>query len=354
MSAVAWVVGQWVRGPRFYGRAAEIAALLPSEPAPESPGSPARRRWVAGLRRVGKTSLLRQLELLALEGRRPALPLFWDLEGVEDAGELARGFADALLDAEEALARFGVAAAEVEDADLFTALARLHGALARRGAELLLLCDEADQLLALARRDPELVRRLWRAAAGERGRVVLASSVRLADLAAAGGGEAAVVEGFGEPLLLGAMAAGEARELLRQSRLPAAARPGFDDGSVEAIRECCGDHPMLLQLAGRRCQEAGSLEEGLRRVAADRTVDRLFAVDLELLTGAEGRALAALAAAERTGGTGGTGADVPAAGAPEIRRLLALGLLRRTGGGEAAGGVALRNRLLADWLLRQG
>jgi hypothetical protein len=343
---VPWVIGQWVRGPTFYGREAEIAALLPPA-APGAPGAPGRRLWVAGLRRVGKTSLLRQLELLALDGPRPVLPLSWDLEGVEDAGELARGFADAVLDAEEALARFGVAVAEVEDADLFAALGRLHGALARRGAELLLLCDEADQLLALARRDSELVRRLWRAAAGERGRVVLASSVRLADLAAAGGGEAAVVEGFGEPLLLGAMAAGEARELLRQSRLPAAARPGFDDATVEAIRVRCGDHPMLLQLAGRRCQEAGSLEEGLRRVAADRTVDRLFAVDLELLTEDERRALAALAAAERD-----RGALAAGAAAPELRRLLALGLLRRAGEGAAAGGVAIRNRLLADWLLR--
>jgi hypothetical protein len=343
------VVGQWVRGERFYGREAEIAALLPLEETPGGPSAPGRRLWVAGLRRIGKTSLLRQLELLALEGRRPVLPLLWDLEGIDGAGDLAPAFADALLDAADAVVRLGVPRAEIEaglDSDPCAGLERLHRALAGRGAELLLLCDEADRLAGLARSDPELVRRLWRAAAGASGRVVLASSVRLADLAAGDGGAAACVEGFGEPLLLGAMTPAEARELVRQSRLPPEARPAFDDATVEAIRERCGDHPMLLQLAGRRRQETGDLDQALRLVAAERTVDHLFEVDLALLTETERRALRAIARAERDGGAGAE------EGEQALERLLALGLLRRTAPGGAGGGLAIRNRLLAAWLLR--
>jgi len=357
MTAVPWVVGQWVRGERFYGRAAEIAALLPSaeeEPKtpPIDPAAPGRRLWVAGLRRIGKTSLLRQLELLALDERRPVLPLLWDLEDADGARGLAAGLADTLLDAGEALDRLG-ARREVEDevepdlgdSDPCAVLEKLRRALAGRGAGLLLLCDEADRLAGLGRTDPELLRRLWRAATGQNGRVVLASSVRLADLAAAGGAGAGV-EGFGAPLPLGAMTPDEARQLLRQSRLPPAARPGFDDATVEAIRERCGDHPMLLQLAGRRCQETGDLDEAFRRLAAERTVEHLFEVDLALLTETERRALRATARGERDGGAG---AD---AGDPALGRLVALGLLRRSAPGGAGGGLAIRNRLLAAWLLR--
>lgn len=351
MSAVPWVIGPWVRGPSFYGREAAIAALSP--PAePGRPGAAGHRLWVAGLRRIGKTSLLRQLELLALDGPRPLLPLLWDLEDADRAEDLALGLADALLEAEETLRRLGVRHGEIDDPDPRALLERLGSALERRGAELLLLCDEADRLAGLARARPELVRGLWRAAAAGGGRTVLASSVRLADLAAAGDGlddgAAALVEGFGEPHFLGAMPAAEARELVRQNRLPAAVRPGFDDAAVEAIRGRCGDHPMLLQLAGRRCQEAGDVGEGLRRVAAERTVEHLFEVDFELLTASERQALSEIARAERDGRAGAASADDPG-----LRRLDALGLVRRTGSGGKAGGLAIRNRLLADWLLRR-
>lgn len=339
---VPWVVGQWVRGERFYGRERELAAL-----GGASGGGGGTRLWVAGLRRIGKTSLLRQLERLALEsagsGAPPVLPLYWDLEGADDPDELALSLDDALLDAGEAFERLGLAPPAPGDGDPAAVLGRLGAGLGARGASLLLLCDEADRLAALAVSNPGRVRAIWRAASGA-GRVVIASTVRLADLAAASGaggargGAAEVVEGFGEPRLLGAMAPAEARELLGQTHLPEAARPGFDAATVEAIRETCGDHPMLLQLAGRRCQEHGGAAAALERLAAERTIEHLFEVDLELLARHERRTLAAIA--------GGAAHDRDAPGAA---RLVGLGLLRHA----PRGGLELRNRLLASWLARQ-
>ncbi|MGB6361252.1 MAG: hypothetical protein WBG64_01150, partial [Thermoanaerobaculia bacterium] len=67
---VPYVVGQWVRGNRFYGRAAQLAEILEG---------PRDSFWLLGTRRVGKTSLLKQLEQLAVESpERGYLPLFWD------------------------------------------------------------------------------------------------------------------------------------------------------------------------------------------------------------------------------------------------------------------------------------
>ena len=45
-----YVVGQWVRGPRFYGRVSQIEEIL---------DGPRNSLWVLGTRRIGKTSLLR-------------------------------------------------------------------------------------------------------------------------------------------------------------------------------------------------------------------------------------------------------------------------------------------------------
>lgn len=314
MSAeIPFVIGQWVCGPRFYGREAEIAGLL---------AAPQRWLWIAGLRRIGKTSLLKQLDhLVGADARR--LPLFWDLQGVGGIEELGLTWTDALLDAEEMLARRGISLAEVEDEDVFAALEKLARALRSRDAELLLLCDESDELMPLDRAVPGLVARLWQAVAGfEAARVVLASSLRLCDL---GAGD--LIERFETPRHLGVMTDGEARSLLRQS-------PSFDEATVEAIRDRCGNHPMLLQIAAKRCDELGDLEEALRQVAADRAVQHLFAVDFALLATAEQEVLRSLVASRAEG-------DERA-----VSRLRQLGLI----GDDARGGLLIRNGFLASWL----
>ena len=94
LPAIPYVVGQWVRGERFYGREAQIAEIL---------GGPRNWIWLLGTRRVGKTSLLKQLEHLTAGGGQGFFPLFWDFQGADDRQGLTLDFHDALLDAEERL-----------------------------------------------------------------------------------------------------------------------------------------------------------------------------------------------------------------------------------------------------------
>lgn len=71
-----FVVGQWVRGEKFFGRAEIIAELL---------FGPRQAVWVAALRRMGKTSLLREVERRVLQNAESNfLALYWDLEGAID------------------------------------------------------------------------------------------------------------------------------------------------------------------------------------------------------------------------------------------------------------------------------
>lgn len=309
--AVPFVIGQWVRGPRFYGREAEIAKIL---------GSRERWLWIAGLRRIGKTSLLKQLDHLAGADHR-LLPLFWDLQGAGSVEDLGLTFTDALLDAEEIMARQDVELNEIEDSDLFASLEKLAQALRRRGTELLLLCDEADELGALDRAVPGLAARLWQSIARfESARVVLATSPRLN-----------LSEPFTAPRYLGPLTDAEARALLCQSQLPPAAQPCFDNAGVEKLRDHCGNHPMLLQIAAKRWHEIGDLDEALRQVAADRAVQHLLAVDFDLLTSNEQEILRSIAK--------GTPVEDPG-------RLIGLGLVRRDGSDD----LKIANRFLASWL----
>jgi len=310
--AVPFVIGQWVCGPRFYGREAEIAEIL---------GARERWLWIAGLRRVGKTSLLKQLDHLASADNR-RLPLFWDLQGAGSVDDLALTFTDALLDAQEPMERQGIELSEIEDGDLFASLEKLTHALRRRGTELLLLCDEADELGTLDRAVPGLAAKLWQSIADfEAARVVLATSPRLT-----------LSDPFTAPRYLGPLTDAEARSLLHQSQLPPAAQPSFDEAGAEKLRDHCGNHPMLLQIAAKRWHEIGDLDEALRQIAADRAVQHLLAVDFDLLTLPEQEILRSIARESSS--------------IEEPGRLIDLGVVRCDG----AGGWGIRNRFLASWL----
>lgn len=323
-SSIPFVVGQWVRGERFYGRREQLSEILDGN---------RNSVWLLGTRRVGKTSLLKQLEhLTASSPERGYFPVFWDLQGSEDPAELHLDFADALLDAEEQLARLGLSPAEVEDDDLFAALDKLGSALTRVDAELSLLCDEVDDLAGLGNETAGVTSELLRALrALPSPAVIFASSVRLADR------PPPLLEPCGAPLYLGHLPTCEALALIRQERLPAAQRPGFDRATEEAILAAAGGHPMLLQLLAKRCCELGRVEAAIAQVAADRSVRHLFAVDLELLRPAERDLLRELAAAP--------GASPTSPSAPDVTRLLELGLVRR-----AADRLVIHGTLLADWL----
>ena len=100
MPSSAFVVGQWVRGGKFYGRAALLDEILEG---------PRNSIWLLGTRRVGKTSVLKQLEYLTADPENSRFcPLFWDFQGAEDLQELHEGFVDSLWDAEDRLDPLGV------------------------------------------------------------------------------------------------------------------------------------------------------------------------------------------------------------------------------------------------------
>ena len=325
MPPVPYVVGQWVRGDRFYGRARQIREILEG---------PRDSLWLLGTRRIGKTSLLKQLEHLAeTSPDRRYFPIFWDFQGAEESRELHLNFADALLDADERLERVGITLEDVEADDLFVSLGRLRRRLRASNLALLLLCDEVEELIKLHNRDASLLRKLRRVMqSGEGIRTVLASTIRLWALADEGGDTSPFLHGFTPPLYIARLSDREARSLIEQSHLDAGERPDLEAAVVETIRARCDNHPYLLQLVCKRFLEIGDVEEAIEQVATDRMVSYFFDVDFRMLSEAEHRVIefvAGQSAAARDSIQEGValGADALEG---TLNRLENLGFLRRS------------------------
>ena len=338
--AAPYVVGQWVRGERFYGRGKLIKEILSGQ---------RESLWLLATRRIGKTSLLKQLEFLTDTAESRFVPLFWDFQGADEPRELHLSFHDALLDAEERLANSNIDLATMDEEDLFGSLSRLRRLLRPTGKRLLLLCDEVEELIKLRSYDPSLLRKLRRALqSGGEVRSVMASTIRLWALAEERGDTSPFLHGFTPPLYLSTMSNSEAHRLLKQVHLPEVERPSIDTDTVEAICGMCANHPFLLQLVGKRYLESRDLHRAKELVTNDEMVSYFFAVDFEMLSPVEqeilqsvSRKLASTVTSlqEEIGLNSGPLAS-------RLQQLQRLGLLHITEDGE----VALANRFFQQWI----
>jgi hypothetical protein len=304
--------------------------------------------WIAGMRRVGKTSLLKQAELLAAGARAEEgyLPLFWDLQGAVSADELHASFHESLWDAEERFQAIGLDPGRFESDDLFVTAARLRRELRGRRRRLLLLCDEAEELMTLAEESPATLRRLRRLLQSGNGlRSVLVSSPRLWQIEDHGAPTSPFLHGLAPPRTLGALESGAARRLVEQVCDPATGTPLLDPDASAVLREACDDHPLLLQILAKRAIELGDPGAALDDVAADGMVQHLFEADRAVLAPAE-RALL-----DELGRNGGTlreeagGSVSPLARRNAAHRLAELRLVERN-----EDRLTLRNPLLCRWL----
>ena len=340
-TTVPFVVGQWVRRENFYGRSAVIDEVL---------GGNRNWLWLLGTRRIGKTSVLKQLEYLALNSPDLGfLPVFWDLQGADRPEELHLDFADALLDAEERLEQVGIDLTEVRADDCFDSLGRLRRKLLAKDLRLLLLCDEVEELIQLNRQDPSILRKLRRALHSRDGiRSVLASSSRLWQLAQTDEDTSPFLDGFTPPLAIGSLDDEAARRLIRQTQLPETAHPSFNDDDVERIRHQCGNHPYQIQLLCRRVLDRGNLDEAIEEVAHDRAVSFFFSVDYELRSDTERTVLRFLA--DQPGASleeiGNSAEDSSDAVTTSLSTLRELGLIERN----PEGRHEIASQFLKQWL----
>ena len=341
LPVIPYVVGQWVRGSRFYGRVAQISEILDGH---------RNCIWLIGTRRIGKTSLLKQVELISATASTPRyFPVFWDFQGADTPEELHLNFEDALLDVEDRLQQIDIAVEKLRGEDLFDTLDRLRHRLRARELRLLLLCDEVEELIELQRTNPSLLSKLRRAVQSrEDVRTVLASTIRLWALSEQEVHTSPFLHGFTPPLYIERFSDDEAQSLIDQANLEPNERPSIAPELALAIRERCDNHPFLIQLVCKRYVESGDLEEAIEQVATDRMVSYFFSVDFDMLSEPEREIIRLIAA-----GPGATRQSLedslampPTAVRGELRQLEDLGYIRR----KEADRLELANYFFRAWL----
>lgn len=268
-----FIAGSWVRGDNFFGRGSILRDVLEGE---------RDSLWVVGARRLGKTSLLKELEhRVQQSSQTPFVPLYWDLQGSGDARGLADGLLGSAEDSEAFRRATDVAVEDIEGLSVADMLTTVIRRTVRSGWRLLLLVDEAEEFLTVARNDPSVLPKLRRIFhKGPEVRTVLTATKRLAridertDFATS-----PFLQGFIPPVYLTPLADDEARALLARGR--------FSAEEVQTILERTANHPFLVQLIASRLFENRDLAATLDQVSADEMVANFFSVDFQTLDGDE-------------------------------------------------------------------
>jgi hypothetical protein len=265
-----FIAGSWVRGEDFFGRADLIREALEGE---------RHSLWVLGGRRLGKTSLLKELEHRVQRSREtPFVALYWDLQGSGDARGLAETLLSSVEDSEAFCRATDVTIDELESLPVADMLATLVRRTVRSGWRLLLLIDEAEELLVVGRSDPGTLARMRRVLSrgGDVRAVVTATRTlaRLDDEARLA--TSPFLQGFIPPVYL--------TPLTPEESLPLLARGEFSPEDMETIVARTACHPFLIQLLASRLFESGDLAATLEQLGADEMVANFFTVDFQTLS----------------------------------------------------------------------
>jgi hypothetical protein len=278
-----FIVGSFVRGEDFFGRHALLGEILEGE---------RQQIWVLGGRRLGKTSLLRELELRVQRSREtPFVALYWDLQGSGDSRGLAETLLSSVEDSEAFSRATDLSVEDLESLPISEMLATIVRRTVRSGWRLLLLIDEAEELLVVGRNDPAALARLRRVLSrGPDVRTVMTATRLLARV----DDEAALptspfLHGFIPPVYLTPLSFDEGRTLLARGR--------FEPADVELLLQRTACHPFLLQLLASRLFESRDLAATLEQITADEMVSNYFSVDFSTLEESE-RALLSQVARE--------------------------------------------------------
>ena len=286
-----YVVGRWVRGENHYGRERLIEHLLNAQDTVT---------WLVGTRRMGKTSLLRQLEYMMNESAGEYIPIFWDLQGCQDSKNMSEELYFAMEEAGARLAECGIEVLEYKDVDAIAILRDVSRWLSARNKRLFLLIDEAEVLIEIAAGEPTWLARLRKVLQAGRLRTVITSTKLLAQL------NVVSQQWKTSPFLFGLNLAnlwklddGACRALVKQAQLPTPLQVA--DETVEDILNHTNGHPYLIQYLCQRLFFADSSGKGCLRPVEDGDLETdhilagFFLIDFQYLTRIERKLLLTVA-----------------------------------------------------------
>ena len=286
-----YIVGRWLYGNDHYGRQRVLDYLIHSQ-------DPAT--WVVGTRRMGKTSLLRQLEWLTDRPDSPLVPLFWDLQGCETPEDLDYELFISIEDQASRFKPLGVDVAAMENVDTIRILRSLQRTLRAQDKRLFLLIDETEALINVGARDSQFLARLRKTLQNGNHRTVMMATkalMRLNDMSSDWNTSPFL---FGVNLVnLWSLDADASRDLILQKQGPY--QMDVSEKLIEDILLHTHRHPYLLQFLCSRLFDSVSDAGGTLRVPTeddlrpDHLLSGFFQIDFDHLTALERQILLAVA-----------------------------------------------------------
>ncbi len=255
-----YIVGRWLQGDDHYGRQRVLDYLINAqEPA----------TWVVGTRRMGKTSLLRQLEWLTDRPESTLMPLFWDLQGCETPQDLDSELFISIEDQAQRFEALGVDVASLEQMDTLRILRTLQRELKKCNKRLLLLIDETEALINVGARDSQFLARLRKAFQSGNHRTVMVATKALMRLNEMSGDWNTSPFLFGVNLAnLWSLDQEASRDLVLQKQSPF--QMNVSPGLLEDILLHTHGHPYLVQfLCYRLFESVSDLGGTLRPIVED-------------------------------------------------------------------------------------
>lgn len=337
-----YIVGRWLRGSDHYGRHKLIDHLLNAED---------QATWLVGTRRMGKTSLLRQLEwTVENDPDSRYVPLFWDLQACESAADLAYELFISVEDESERFQTLGVDIPSLETMDVNRILRVLQRTVSSQGKQLLLLIDEAEGLINVARTDNRELARLRRSLQQGEHRTILTATKQLIQL------NELMRDWLTSPFLFGFnlvnlwnLDVEATQSLICQTQ--GEGRVQVDPGVMQDVIELTNCHPYLTQFLCHRLFVSDAEETGYLRpvetedLQADHLLAGFLQIDYDHLSPTERQILLAVS---RRGVVTEQNllSDLDISSPASLERFLygmhKLGYLRQIAGGWSVGNEFLR------------
>ena len=266
---VPYVVGRWVRGVNHYGRRDLIEHLLTIQD---------NAVWVVSTRRMGKTSLLRQIEFLTAGKDDTLVPLDRDIQGCESSRHLTEELLFAIEDVLERFEPFGVRYDDLAKHDTIGILRRLNRCLVQHDRQLLLLIDEAEALINIGEQEGAWLARLRKTFQSSQQRTIVTATKLLARLNDDGGASDTSPFLFGFKLVnIWSLDPESATSLVCQSQTNQPVQA--DAAIVKDILLVTNQHPYLMQYLCQRLFISDQGHQGSLRSLeeADLVPDQLLA-----------------------------------------------------------------------------
>ncbi|RLT34150.1 MAG: hypothetical protein DWI57_16930 [Chloroflexi bacterium] len=240
--------------------------------------------WLVGTRRMGKTSLLRQLEwTVENDPDSRYVPLFWDLQACESAADLAYELFISVEDETDRFQALGVDIPSLETMDVNRILRVLQRTVSGQGKQLLLLIDEAEGLINVARTDNRELARLRRSLQQGEHRTILTATKQLIQL------NELMRDWLTSPFLFGfnlvnlwSLDMEATQSLIRQAQGEIGVQ--VDLGVMQDVIEVTNCHPYLTQYLCHRLFVSDTEETGYLQPVetADLQADHLLAGFLQI------------------------------------------------------------------------